>query len=225
MLPGELKFLFGLFDLVDEVLAFGGWLASRSRDRSDAQSERAALQPQADAYVLAIAELQAATNANHVLWEGSAERRRVFLLTSLATLGGYARARLASRGAPEWLYALASLGDGARMLSHERLGPKKAAAALTAHLTQIAAAAGPLLRHPNPDVAATTDCLLTAVQRNAEHLELLDEPLEAFRQAIRAAHAPPPAPASPPPAAPQRVRAASHREEGPQAPVCGACRW
>ncbi|MGW2599509.1 hypothetical protein [Streptomyces klenkii] len=172
--------------------AFGWWLNARSHDRGDAQAQRAALQVQADALVLAVAELQAAAEANRILWDGRAERWRTGLLVSLASLGGYARVRLCAGGSHGFpLQALAGLGDAARMLSRERLGPKQAAAALTAYMGRIAAAAAPLLRHPAPDVAAATERLMDAVH-DVGNPERLRAALEAFGRAVRASLAAPP---------------------------------
>jgi hypothetical protein len=164
-------------------------LTNRSRNRQEQQTEIGALRVQADALTVAVAELQGAAAANRLLWEGPAERARSFLLAVLAFAGGAARARIA--GGTDNLSGLVGLGQAAELLSWDRRATKQTVAAVREPLTRVAAAAAPLMRHPDPAVAAATEQLLNACG-DMENTARLETALEAFGQAVRTATAPRP---------------------------------
>lgn len=172
------------------VAVLAWWLTERSRDRADAKGERAALEVQADAMLVAVTELLAATKANGILWEGLAERGRSFLLASIAAGGGYSRARLSGRG-PEWLWHAVGLAAAGRSLGEDRRATKRAIAAITTPLGRLAAAAAPLLRHPDRTLAEATQQLLDAAY-DTRRPGRLEPAAETFKQAVRAALLPPP---------------------------------
>lgn len=169
------------------IAVLAAWLTNRSRNRQEQQAEIGALRVQADALTVAVAELQGAAAANRQLWEGPAERARSFLLAVLAFAGGAARARIA--GGTDNLSGLVGLGQAAELLSWDRRATKQNVAAVREPLARAAAAAAPLMRYPDADVAATTEQLLNACT-DIENTERLEAALEAFGQAVRAATAP-----------------------------------
>ncbi|MGY0071771.1 hypothetical protein ACWZEH_34500 (plasmid) [Streptomyces sp. QTS137] len=171
------------------IAVLATWLTNRSRNRQEQQAEIGALRVQADAMTVAVAELQGAAAANRLLWEGPAERARSFLLAVLAFAGGAARARIA--GGTDNLSGLVGLGQAAELLSWDRRATKQTVAAVREPLARAAAAAAPLMRYPDPAVAATTEQLLGACG-DVENTAQLEAALEAFGQAVRAATAPRP---------------------------------
>ncbi|MFE6288232.1 hypothetical protein [Streptomyces sp. NPDC057877] len=169
------------------IAVLAAWLTNRSRNRQEQQAEIGALRVQADALTVAVAELQGAAAANRQLWEGPAERARSFLLAVFAFAGGAARARIA--GGSDNLSGLVGLGQAAELLSWDRRATKQNVAAVREPLARAAAAAAPLMRSTDADVAATTEQLLNACS-DIENTERLEAALEAFGQAVRAATAP-----------------------------------
>lgn len=138
---------------------------------------------------VAVAELQGAAAANRLLWEGPTERGRTFLLTVLACMAGAARARIA--GGTDMQSGLVGFGQAAELLSRERRASKQTAAAVQQPLVRVAAAAAPLMRCPDPAVAASTEQLLSAAG-DMENSARLAAALEAFGQTVRAATTPRP---------------------------------
>jgi hypothetical protein len=72
-------------------------LTSRARDHQEQQAEIGALRVHTAAMTVAVMELHGAAAANRLLWEGSAECGRTFLLTVLAFAGG-----TDDRAGPSW---------------------------------------------------------------------------------------------------------------------------
>ncbi|MET9142091.1 hypothetical protein [Streptomyces parvulus] len=169
------------------IAVLAAWLTNRSRNRQEQQAEVGALRVQADAMMVAVAELRGAAAANRLLWEGPAERARTFLLTVLAFTGGAARARIA--GGTDVQSGLVGFGDAAELLSRERVANKQAAAAVREPLTRAATAAAPLMHCSDTAVATATEQLLTALA-GVEDTARLDAALEAFGRAVNAATAP-----------------------------------
>ncbi|PNG17893.1 hypothetical protein C1J00_34060 [Streptomyces cahuitamycinicus] len=100
------------------IAVLASWLTTRNRNRQDQQEEIGALRVQADAMTVAVVELQGAAAANHLLWEGPAERARSFLLATLAFFGGAAQARIA--GGTDVQSGQVGMGQAAELLSWER---------------------------------------------------------------------------------------------------------
>ncbi|MFC8125455.1 hypothetical protein [Streptomyces sp. NPDC057302] len=169
------------------IAVLASWLTVRARNRQNQQSEIGALRVQADALTVALAELQGAAAANRLLWEGPAERARSFLLATFAFAGGAARARIA--GGTDGLSMLSGLGHAAELLSWDRRATKQTVAAVREPLARVAAAAAPLMRYPDPAVAAATERLLNAAG-DVENTARLEAALDVFGQAVRAATAP-----------------------------------
>ncbi|MCX4587715.1 hypothetical protein OOK40_32750 [Streptomyces sp. NBC_01481] len=172
------------------VAVLSWWLTNKSRDQADAKAERATLEAQADALILAVADLKATATTNHILWEGPVEQWRSFLLACLAAAGGYSRARLTGRGSDR-LWGAAGLAAAGRSLSQDRRDAKLATAGVTASAHRLAAAAVPLLRHPDRDLATATRRLVEAAH-DVRNPAQVDAAGEAFGQAVSAALSPPP---------------------------------
>ncbi|MEU0030646.1 hypothetical protein [Streptomyces sp. NPDC006335] len=168
---------------------FTYWLTKRVRARADRQEERAALQVQADALGVAMADVRAAAIVNHTLWESPASRGRSFLLALLACAGGAARGRVA--GGTDGLSFAIGMGEAALLLSRERRASNQAIAAVREPLLRLATAAAPLLRHPNAQVADAAEAVLAAAS-NIENHASSDVAVAAFGRAVRAALQPPP---------------------------------
>ncbi|MFF9157468.1 hypothetical protein ACF1AB_35195 [Streptomyces sp. NPDC014846] len=148
----------------------------RARNHQEQQAESGALRMQADAMTVAVMELQGAGATNRLLWEGSAERGRTFLLAVLTFAGGAARARIA--GGTDMQSGLTGFGHAAELLSRERMASKQTAAAVREPLTRAATAAAPLMRCCDPDVVTTTEQLLNALS-DVEDTARLEAALEA----------------------------------------------
>ncbi|WP_406490730.1 hypothetical protein OHB06_01380 [Streptomyces sp. NBC_01604] len=134
---------------------------------------------------VAVVELQAAAATSRLLWEGPAERARLFVLAVMPLAGGAARARIA--GGTDAQCAQVGFGRAAELLSRERLASKQNAAAVREPLTR--AAAAPLMRCSDPAVAAATEQLLNALG-DVENTARLEPAMEAFGRAVNAATAP-----------------------------------
>ncbi|MEU3005652.1 hypothetical protein [Streptomyces sp. NPDC007020] len=169
------------------IAVLASWLTSRARDHQERQAEIGALRVQADAMTVAAMELQSAAAANRLLWEGTAERGRTFLLAVLAFAGGAARARIA--GGTDMQSGLVGLGRAAELLSRERVASKQTVAAVREPLTLAATAAAPLMRSSDPTVIAATEQLLNALS-DVENTARLEAALETFGRAVNAATAP-----------------------------------
>lgn len=163
------------------------WLTNRSRSRQEQQAEIGALRVQADAMTVAVMELRGAAVANRLLWEGTAERGRTFLLTLLAFAGGAARARIA--GGTDAQSGLVGFGRAAELLSRERVASKQIVAAVREPLTRAGTAAAPLMRYSDPAVVTATEQLLAALAA-VEDTVRLEASLGAFGRAVNAATAP-----------------------------------
>lgn len=139
------------------IAVVAAWLTNRSRNRQEQQAEIGALRAQADAMTVAVMELQGTAVANRLLWEGTAERGRTFLLTLLAFAGGAARARIAD--GTDAQSGLVGFGRAAELLSRERVASKQIVAAVREPLTRAGTAAAPLMRYSDPAVVtATSSC-------------------------------------------------------------------
>lgn len=165
------------------------WLTNRSRDRQDEEREREAVRGHADALVVAVSDLKAASTVNRMLWERPVEGLRTVLLAGLAVVGGAAGARIA--GGTDTSSGLVGLGRGAELLAQERIVGKQAVAALREPFNRIAAAAAPLLRSPFPDLVTATEELLGAAG-NVTDTVRLEEKLAVFGRAVLVATTPPP---------------------------------
>ncbi|MFC9176811.1 hypothetical protein [Streptomyces sp. NPDC057107] len=165
------------------------WLTNRSRDRQDEEREREALRGHADALVVAVSDLRAASTVNRMLWERPVEGLRTVLLAGLAVVGGAAGARIA--GGTDTSSGLVGLGRGAELLAQERIVGKQAVAALREPFNRIAAAAAPLLRCPFPELVTATDELLGAAGSVTDTVRL-EETLAAFNRAVLGATTSPP---------------------------------
>lgn len=137
---------------------------------------------------MAVAELQGAAAVSRPLCKGPAERARSLLLATLAFAGCAAQAR--STGGTDVQSGLVGMVQAAELQSRERRASKHAAAAAREPLSRVAVAAAPLMRSPDPAVAATTERLLAC--GDVENQARLEAALEAFGQAVRAATAPRP---------------------------------
>ncbi|MYW46279.1 hypothetical protein [Streptomyces sp. SID161] len=126
----------------------------------------------------AVMELQGATAANRLLWEGPTERGRTFLLFVLAIAGGAARARIA--GGTDVQSGLVGFGRAAELLSRERVASKQTVAAVREPL--IRAATPPLMRCSDPAVVTATEQLLNALS-DGEDTARLEAALEALGRA------------------------------------------
>ncbi|MFJ8848551.1 hypothetical protein ACIRFF_37335 [Streptomyces cyaneofuscatus] len=165
------------------------WLTNRSRDRQDEARDWEALRGHADALVVAVSDLRAASTVNRMLWERPVEGFRTVLLAGLAVVGGAAGARIA--GGTDTSSGLVGFGRGAELLAQERIVGKQAAAALREPFNRIAAAAAPLLRCPFPDLVTATEELLGAAGSVTDTVRL-EEKLAVFGRAVLAATTPPP---------------------------------
>lgn len=183
--------------LVAAVLALVGggiiavltwWLTERSRDHADAAKDRAVaeviLAQQSDAFLLAVIGLRASRDTNHFLWERLLEHGRSILLASLAAGGGWAQH---DEDAPEWRRFLSAGGAASQILAQDRIAAKTATMGLKADLARLAAAAVPLMRHPDAGISTTTEKVLkAAIQGGGRATPRLDRALEQFGEAVRA---------------------------------------
>ncbi|MFE2090678.1 hypothetical protein [Streptomyces sp. NPDC059460] len=188
MTTDDLEFWLGVYGGAATLAAvpFTWWITERTKRRATEDADRAALRDQADRLIVAVSDLRGAAITNQLLWESPRERFSTFVLALAAFAGGAARTN-----GPDLRRALAGAGDFARLLVIERSESKAAAARLSPLLTQVAACAAPLVRHPDPDVTATAEELLAAVQHVDDEARL-DAALAAFGRAAREATTPPP---------------------------------
>ena len=161
----------------------GSWLTSRGTARADASAEREALGAQFEAMVLAVAELRAAAEADHVLWSNPWETVRVILLASMTALGPAAFAK-----ETDHRQLAAGLGAAGWFLARERSQAKAATASFVPRLAAVAAAAAPLMRHPDAGIREGAEHFMAAVfsyheSRNATALEVA---AADFGSAVRA---------------------------------------
>ncbi|GHH63453.1 hypothetical protein FHS35_002098 [Streptomyces umbrinus] len=164
------------------------WLTTRSRDRADKEAAKATLENQADALIVAVADVRVAAAANRILWEGPASRGRSFLLALLAGAGGTARGRVA--GGSDGLSFAIGLGEVAHLLSRERRAVNQAIATVREPLLLLATAAAPLQRHSDAAVAEATAAVMAAAT-DIENTAGVAAAVESFGQAVRAALQPP----------------------------------
>ncbi|MER7182921.1 hypothetical protein ABT404_26205 [Streptomyces hyaluromycini] len=161
------------------------FVATVTRKRAEAKAERATVRAQADALIVAVSEIRARAQTNKALWGSWQEISRSLLLTFLAGAGGFARtAAMASRDDRGQRLAIAAgLGAAADMAGRDRRETKRLASALAPAMTRVITAAAPLLRHPDPRVAAATEKLFAAVSE-IEATEALDAALSEFGRAV-----------------------------------------
>ncbi|MFI1004916.1 hypothetical protein ACIP10_36045 [Streptomyces galbus] len=185
-----------LIELVNSSLVSGAviavlasWLTNRARNRQERQAEIGGLRVQADAMMVAVAEVQAAAAANRLLWEGPAERARSFLLATLAFFGGAAQARIA--GGTDAQSGQVGLGRAAELLSRDRVASKQNAAALREPLSRAVTAAAPLMHCSDEAVVTTAERLLSALS-DVEDTARLEAAMTAFGRAVSAATTPQP---------------------------------
>jgi hypothetical protein len=161
------------------------WLARLTAARANADADRATLQNQAGALMVAVADIRGAATTNHLLRESWRQQLGTIGMVALAFVGGAARAI-----GSEHQRALAGAGDAARLLAQERHHANLAADRLPPLISRVAATAYPLLSHPDAAVAAATNELFEAAY-DVNNTARIDEALVAFGAAVRAAAAPP----------------------------------
>ncbi|MFE1206423.1 hypothetical protein ACFW5V_32570 [Streptomyces sp. NPDC058762] len=164
-------------------------LTNRSRDRGDRQAELAATRAQADAFIVAVADVRAAAALNQQLWERPLERWRIMGLVALTVAGEGTRARIA--GGTERQAIAAGVGAAAQIGHRELHANKAALTALRDPMVRVAAAAAPLMHHADEQVRTTVDEVMTALS-NIKNTRRLDTALEAFGQAVATATEPAP---------------------------------
>ncbi|EXU69653.1 hypothetical protein Z951_02875 [Streptomyces sp. PRh5] len=157
------------------------WLTNLSRKRADREAERSSLQIQADALVVAVADVRGAAASARILYEGWPERARSGLLAALACAGAAARTRVA--GGSDRLAFVAGLGAAAHLLGADRRASKQHAATVQGPMLRLATAAAPLVRHPDEGVATAVDNLLAAASR-LEDATRLDAALDRFGREV-----------------------------------------
>ncbi|MFE1444330.1 hypothetical protein, partial [Streptomyces sp. NPDC058739] len=190
-----LEALAGQIDaMVNGVIALGGglviWrLTNWSRDRADRQAELNTFRQQADALIVAVADVRASADMNHRLWERPWEQVRFMALAAFAAVGEGARVR-ALGGTEQQMFAAAG-GAAARLGLSEIHANKTALAALRGPLVRVHEAAAPLMHHADQRVVETTNELLTAMG-DISNTAGLEAALAAFGQAVRAASEPRP---------------------------------
>ncbi|MFE2970771.1 hypothetical protein ACFXKC_45640 [Streptomyces sp. NPDC059340] len=160
-------------------------VATATRKRADAKADRATVRAQADALILAVSEVRAIASTNKVLWGSWKESARSAFLAALAFVGGAARtAAVATRDdRGEWLAIAAGLGAAVDTIGRDRREAKRMDGVLMPAMAQVMAAAAPLLRHPDPGVAAATERLFAAIS-DIEATEALDTALRGFGRAV-----------------------------------------
>ncbi|MEU2757345.1 hypothetical protein [Streptomyces albidoflavus] len=158
------------------VVAIITWgLTTLARRRADREAERTALQDQADTFVVAVADVQAAASVARQLYEGWPQRAAVGLLAALAAGGAAARTR--ALGATDNLSLIAGLGATAPILSSARQTSQRYTASIREPMHRLATAAAPLLRHHDENLAGAADDLFNAVTRTQQ-----PEAVEAARE-------------------------------------------
>ncbi|MCM1972311.1 hypothetical protein [Streptomyces sp. G1] len=167
----------------------GAWLHARTTARAEAKAERDSFRTQANSMVVAVAELRAAVDEDHILWSNWKEKVRAGLLAAMTAAGFAAFTHGSDRR-----QLAAALGGAAWQLSQERNQQKTAASNITPKITAVVQAAAPLLQHADTRVCESTERVMTAVYgypgtRNPAELE---EALHAFGLAVRAAAEPTP---------------------------------
>ncbi|MEW1926385.1 hypothetical protein [Streptomyces sp. NPDC088360] len=162
------------------------WLSTTTTARANADAERAQVHEQADALLTAIAAVKAMAITNHETTESPRQRLATHLLAQMTFWGGAARAHGSG-----WRRIGAGGGELARLLAQERHEERRNLSGLPSVMTRVTATAAPLLRHPDPQVIATTSALLDAVNDLTDQARL-EAALHAFGQAARAAATPPP---------------------------------
>ncbi|GHA70695.1 hypothetical protein GCM10010372_82340 [Streptomyces tauricus] len=182
-----LEALAGQMDtIVNGVIALGSglviWrLTNWSRDRADHQVELAVFREQADALIVAVADIRASADLNHRLWERPWEQARFVALAAFAAVGEGARVRVFG-GTDRQMFAAAG-GAAAKIGLREIHANKAALAALRGPMVRVHEAAAPFLRHADERVVVTTNELLVAVG-GIEDTARLEEALAAFGQVV-----------------------------------------
>jgi hypothetical protein len=172
------------------LLFLGGWENYRrtrqAEARKDAAENRAVLETQADELVAAVLAVRVAGNAHDHLLGGWKARAMVALRAAIQ--GGAAYAQSGQRGVPAFM---AGYGDAASVIGLWDQESARSAAGLTAPLSRLGAAVSPLLRRPEPDLAAAAQALFTAVVDHYKDADRTAQALESFHQALQAALDPP----------------------------------
>ncbi|MFH8294942.1 hypothetical protein [Streptomyces sp. NPDC018059] len=164
------------------------WLSTATTARANAAAERAQVRDQADALLVAVAEVKAVAITNHQTTESRRQRIATHGLAQMAFWGGVARTQGSG-----WRRVGGGGGELARWLAQERHEERRNLTGLPPVMTRIYATAAPLLRHPDPQVIATTSTLLDAVSELSDEARL-EAALHAFGQVVQAAAATPPTP-------------------------------
>ncbi|MER6394291.1 hypothetical protein ABT236_38300 [Streptomyces sp. NPDC001523] len=170
------------------LLFLGAWETARrnrhAEARKDAAAERAVLQTQAAELVTAVLALRVAGDTHDHVWGGWAARGRVALR---ALVHGSIAYGLAGRTGPPAL--LVATGEAARTVHDWDHASGVSAAALTAPLVRLCAAAAPLLLRE--DLGPATDAVFTTATRHHGDNDRMTEALRAFHEALRSALEPP----------------------------------
>jgi hypothetical protein len=163
------------------------WLTEHSQRKAEAEKERAVaaalLGAQSDALLLAVIDLQAAATANRIFWEGPAERARSFLLALMAAVGGYARS---DPEGPDWRRFGAAFGEVGSVLGRDRIATKTALSSVKVELGRLAAAAVPLMRHPDARIRTATAQVMEAATSRVGDTEAINTAMGEFGAAVRA---------------------------------------
>ncbi|MET7931326.1 hypothetical protein ABZT43_47365 [Streptomyces sp. NPDC005349] len=164
-------------------------LTNWSRDRADRQTELATFRQQADALIVAVADVRASADLNHRLWERPWEQIRGLALAAVAGIGEGARVRVFG-GSERQVFAAAG-GAAAQMGQIEIHANKAALAALRGPMVRVYEAAAPFLHHADQRVLATTNDLMAALG-DIRDTDRLEAALAAFGRAVAAVPNPAP---------------------------------
>lgn len=163
------------------------WLTEHSRNVAEAAKERAVaealLGAQSDALLLAVIDLQIAARTNHVLWESKAETASTVLLALGAAAGGYARS---DADVPQWRRMWVAWGEMSQVVFRDRIAKKNAISTVKVELGRLAAAAVPLMRHPDARVRTATEHVMEAATANTMDQAAVGTAMREFGEAIRA---------------------------------------
>ncbi|MFD9190365.1 hypothetical protein ACFWCA_19305 [Streptomyces phaeochromogenes] len=172
--------------IVNGVVALGSglviWrLTNWSRDRADRQVELAVFLEQADAFILAVADIRAMAAVNRRLWEHPVEQARFVALAVFAAVAEGARVQVFGGNSRQVLAAAG--GAVAKLALSESRASKAAVAALRGPMLRVHEAAVPFLRHADERVVETTNELLVAMG-DIKDTARLEAALAAFGQVV-----------------------------------------
>lgn len=163
------------------------WLTEHSRNKAEAEKERAVaaalLGAQSDALLLAVIDLQAATTVTRTFWEGPAERARTFLLALMAAAGGFARS---NPDGPDWRRFAAAFSEAGSVLGRDRIAAKTAISSMKVELGRLAAAAVPLMRHPDARIRTATEQVMEAATSGSGDTAAINTAMREFGAAVYA---------------------------------------